>query len=182
MTRGCLGDWGEQNSAAEIEVIRAGIEESAAASGLDRRFILAVMMQESNGCVRVKTTYSPPPDNIRNPGLMQDHNGEHTCFDANRGIGPLLPCPDDQIKGMIADGVMGTAAGDGLRQTVSQAQTEDDSKYYKGARIYNSGSIDPSGNLGKGVATHCYASDIANRVQGWLGDGRLCDESTIGYM
>ena len=30
------------------------------------------------------------------------------------------------------------------------------------------GSVDPSGDLGKGISTHCYASDIANRLTGWV--------------
>ena len=36
--------------------------------------------------------------------------------------------------------------------------------FYIAARLYNSGSVDPSGNLQAGIATHCYSSDIANRL------------------
>ncbi len=46
--------------------------------------------------------------------------------------------------------------------------------FYRAARIYNSGSIDASGDLGAGVATHCYASDVANRLMGWTGNGSTC--------
>jgi hypothetical protein len=46
--------------------------------------------------------------------------------------------------------------------------------YYRAARFYNSGEIDPSGDLGKGSATHCYASDIANRLTGWTDAPSAC--------
>jgi hypothetical protein len=36
--------------------------------------------------------------------------------------------------------------------------------FYKAAIIYNTGAIAQSGNLEDGGATHCYASDIANRL------------------
>ena len=48
---------------------------AADATGVDHRFILAVIMQESGGCVRAPTTNY----GVRNPGLMQDHNGSGTC-------------------------------------------------------------------------------------------------------
>ena len=90
---------------------------------------------------------------------------------------------------MIKDGATGTAAGDGLKQTLSESHATDVSmcvlrldpldlliceltnimsRYYKAARIYNSGSIAASGKLEDGIATHCYASDIANRLTGWV--------------
>ena len=50
------------------------------------------------GCVRVKTSVSPNAG-IRNPGLLQCFNGEHTCNDAGRGIQLLTPCPEKQING-----------------------------------------------------------------------------------
>ena len=65
------------NSDQEITAIHHSIEAVAKASKVDHRFILAVMMQESTGCVRVKTTNW----GNRNPGLMQDHDGTATCND-----------------------------------------------------------------------------------------------------
>lgn len=83
----------------------------------------------------------------------------------------------DQIEQMIKDGTMGThdvpGGGDGLQQTLQQAGCDDVSKYYKAARIYNSGSISGE-DLGAGAATHCYASDIANRLTGWVSSECLC--------
>lgn len=46
--------------------------------------------------------------------------------------------------------------------------------YYRAARFYNSGEIDSSGDLGKGSATHCYSSDLANRLTGWTDAASAC--------
>jgi hypothetical protein len=157
----------DNNSDEENSNLKSAISEVAQSSGVDERYILAVVMQESKGCVRAPTTtYS-----VRNPGLMQSHNGAGTCNDAS---GPLNPCPSSQITQMIRDGTTGTPDGDGLQQTLQQAGCEDVSKYYKSARIYNSGSIASGGDLGTGVATHCYAADIANRLVGWAGGESSC--------
>jgi len=40
--------------------------------------------------------------------------------------------------------------------------------------MYNGGSVDPSGDLGKGCCTKCYASDIANRLMGWVKANHNC--------
>ena len=151
------------NSDDEISAIHDSIEAVAQASKVDHRFILAVIMQESKGCVRVKTTNY----GVRNPGLMQDHDGDATCND-DRTNQISNPCPSDTIAQMISEGTGGTAAGDGLAQGINQAGGNDVSAFYKAARIYNSGSIDASGDLGAGIATHCYASDVANRLTGWV--------------
>jgi hypothetical protein len=78
------------------------------------------------------------------------------------------------IVQMIRDGVAGTPAGDGLVQTMKQASGSGPSKYYVAARIYNSGSLAASGDLGDGIATHCYVSDIANRLTGWVYARKAC--------
>lgn len=83
---------------------------------------------------------------------------------------------------MITDGTDGTSYGPGLKQLMAQSGATDVSMYYKAARMYNSGSIDSSGNLGAGIATHCYASDIANRLIGWSAGFGTCDENTIGSL
>lgn len=79
---------------------------------------------------------------------------------------------------MITDGV-GLTTNDGLKQTVERSRATDDSKYYKGAVIYNSGLLPTSGNLGEGRSNPCYASDIANRVLGWIDDSSPCDPDTV---
>ncbi|UKZ74851.1 hypothetical protein TrVFT333_002521 [Trichoderma virens FT-333] len=72
MFSSCENIAGQANdSGPEVGAIWDGIQSAAAATGVDHRFILAVIMQESGGCVRVQTTNY----GVRNPGLMQDHNG-----------------------------------------------------------------------------------------------------------
>ncbi|KAK8146258.1 hypothetical protein G3M48_003384 [Beauveria asiatica] len=121
-----------------IMEVKSAIEKVANSSGVDERFILAVALQESGCCVRASTTNN----GVNNPGIMQSHNGNHSY------------------------GVTGTASGYGLKQILGSSGS-DVSRYYKAARIYNSGSIASSGLLEDGGATHCYASDIANRLIGW---------------
>ena len=160
------------DSAAEITNIYNAIQSVAAATLVDHRFILAVMLQESSGCVRVPTTNG----GVVNPGLMQSHNGPGTCWkkSSTGAVTVTNPCPAATITQMISDGAAGTPSGDGLAQTLNQAGTSDVSAFYRAARIYNSGSVDKSGDLGKGVATHCYASDIANRLTGWVQAPKNC--------
>jgi len=74
--------------------------------------------------------------------------------------------------------VAGTAAGHGFAEDINaQADVVGDEVaegYYRAARLYNSGAIDESGDLGKGGATHCYASDLANRLVGWTDAAHGC--------
>jgi hypothetical protein len=148
--------WGANDSEDEINGIRQGIESVAADSGVDHRYILATIMQESVGCVRVPTTNN----GVRNPGLMQSHNG--VTFDPSN--------PAGSIRQMIVDGTQGTASGDGLVQTLNKY-----GDIYRAAREYNSGSIASSGDLSDGNgATACYVADIANRLTGWVNGAHNC--------
>ncbi|KAJ6785975.1 hypothetical protein PWT90_06270 [Aphanocladium album] len=156
MSKSCTGFGQANNSPSESADVKSAIENVAQSSGVDARFILAIMMQESNGCVRAPTTNY----GVQNPGMMQSHDGANSCYNVN-------PCPKSTIQGMIEDGVNGTPSGDGLKQLLAKAGGNGPTAYYKAARMYNSGSIATSGNLQDGIATHCYASDIANRLIGW---------------
>lgn len=80
---------------------------------------------------------------------------------------------------MITDGV-GITTNDGLLQTIERSGAAGDSKYYKGAVIYNSGMLPDSGDLEDGRSNPCYGSDMANRLMGWVGDSSPCDRDTIG--
>ncbi|KAK2067080.1 hypothetical protein P8C59_000845 [Phyllachora maydis] len=152
------------NSPDETAAVQAALLASAAATRVDARFLLAVMMQESKGCVRVPTTNY----GVRNPGLLQDHDGAATCNEAAAG-GVRNPCPAATIAQMVAEGAAGTAAGDGLKQCLVKAAAGGDEaqRYYMAARIYNSGSLPADGNLVSAGPTSDYASDIANRLTGW---------------
>jgi hypothetical protein len=136
------------------EAIYDGIQMAADASGVDHRLILAIIMQESHGCVRVNTTNL----GVRNPGIMQNHNGKAYCND-NKKL--TTPCPAATIHEMIREGTSGTSSGDGLAHCINLSGNGDVSDYYRAARIYNSGSISKTGNLESNIATHCYASDVA---------------------
>jgi hypothetical protein len=153
--------WGANNSPNEIAAINSAIQQVSGETGIDKRFILAIVMQESIGCVRAPTTNN----GVRNPGLMQSHNGVGTCAGVN-------PCPASEILQMIRDGSAGTPSGDGLRQTIVRAANAiGDSgvrSFYAGARLYNSGSAN-YGNLNDGItSTACYVTHVANRLTGWV--------------
>lgn len=126
-------------------------------SGVDHRFVFAVIMQESGGCVRVHTTNN----GVVNPGLMQSHNGAGSC---NRDGNIQDPCPASVIEQMVRDGTSGTPAGDGLAQCINQSNRNNVADFYRAARIYNSGRLN-EGDLNDPVgATRCYSSDIAKSV------------------
>jgi hypothetical protein len=153
--------WGTDDSSTEIADIQTAIEQVASSTGVDERFILAIMMQESKGCVRVPTTNN----GVVNPGLMQSHDGSGTCAGVD-------PCPQSEITQMITDGTSGTSSGNGLQQLIPQAESTlgvtTSQAFYAAARLYNSGSADYS-NLDDGLgSTPCYASDVANRLTGWV--------------
>ena len=156
------GQFGQEDpSDQEVADTKSAIESVASETGVDSRFILAVMMQESKGCVRVPTTAW----SHENPGLFQSFQGTGTCNPDGTGV---VPCPADTIKQMVSDGVAGTAAGPGLKQNMEQCTSTGSQQYYQAARIYNSGSIPSGGDLNAPAAgTPCYCADIANRLTGW---------------
>ncbi len=137
------------DSPQEVAFIEQAITLVARESGIDRRVVLCMIMQESQGNVRVNTTYSA--DGVRNAGLMQSHNG--VSFDANNPQGSILQ--------MVRDGVLGTLFGDGLVQLLARY-----GNIYAALRGYNSGSVDQN-NLSYGFSsTPSYVSDMANRLVG----------------
>ncbi|KAJ5533385.1 hypothetical protein N7494_009937 [Penicillium frequentans] len=176
MSASC-SQWGlPNNSDDETNSIKDAILQVEQSSGVDARFILSIVMQESKGCVRVQTT----DNGVINPGLMQSHDGSGSC---NSDGNIQNPCPRSEILQMIRDGVEGTPDGPGLKALIAQegGSTDADS-FYKAARAYNSGAVASSGNLGQGIATHCYASDIANRLMGWTDGPSLCAPNVIGML
>ncbi|RAL07946.1 uncharacterized protein BO97DRAFT_462245 [Aspergillus homomorphus CBS 101889] len=159
------------NSATETQELYNAIQQVAETSHVDHRFILAVVMQESKGCVRAPTsTYS-----VSNPGLMQSYKGTGSC---NNGGKVQNPCPKTEIVQMIKDGAIGTSDPDGfgLATLIDKAARSNAAGFYRAARMYNSGawSIPSSGNLSGAGATSCYASDIANRLTGWVSAASKC--------
>ena len=135
------------NSPQEIDWIEEAINTVAREAKVDRRIILAMIMQESQGNVRVPTTNN----GVRNPGLMQSHNG--VSFDPGN--------PRGSIFQMIRDGVLGTASGDGLVQLFNRY-----GDVYAAFRGYNSGSVDFNNLNNAFTSTPSYVSDMANRLMG----------------
>ncbi|OKP09445.1 hypothetical protein PENSUB_5211 [Penicillium subrubescens] len=173
MSASCTQFDAENDSEAELAYLSSSIQSVAKTSGVDARFILAIVLQESNGCVRVGTTNN----GVTNPGLMQSHAGTGSC-----GSQKDSACPESEILQMIKDGTEGTTSGDGLRQCLDANGGSGETAYYRAARCYNSGSIAPSGNLGQGGSTHCYVSDVANRLLGWSSGPSRCNEATVGSL
>ncbi|OAL47883.1 hypothetical protein IQ07DRAFT_601920 [Pyrenochaeta sp. DS3sAY3a] len=168
--------WGKNNDDTEMQAIKDSIKQESSASGIPKEFILAIMVQESKGCVRVHTTHY----DFDNPGLMQSA-GKASC---NADGNPISPCPPSTIRAMIHDGT----AGEGLRTTLKNSLdffdpsgNGNDSKWYKTARRYNAGEIlMNTNNLGIGP-TKCYASDIANRLVQPFGDS-ACNTDVIATL
>ena len=173
MTASCVQFDANNDSDEELSYLSSSIQSVATSSGVDARFILAIVLQESNGCVRVGST----DNGVSNPGLMQSHSGMGSCGDSKQS-----PCPESEILQMIKDGTEGTSSGDGLKQCLAKNGGNGATAYYRAARCYNSGSVASSGNLGQGVSTHCYVSDVANRLLGWSSGPSSCNEATVGSL
>lgn len=89
---------------------------------------------------------------------------------SNVTAGTLDPCPPATIHQMILDGTNGTSSREGLAQLLDKPGAADGvSRFYRAARWYNGGGVDASGDLGKGCCVASFASDVANRLTGWVG-------------
>lgn len=166
--------WGvPDNSPQETDEIFHSIERISRTVLLDKRFILAVLLQESKGCVRVPATRSH--DGVRNPGLMQSHNGAAMCNSGTPGAPKyvLSPCPEEEILGMIYEGVVGASDGPddvSLLKMITRSGMGTVADLYRAARMYNTGPWASMWNLEDvSSGTASYASDVANRMTGWVG-------------
>ncbi|KAI5358364.1 putative transglycosylase SLT domain 1, LysM domain, Lysozyme-like domain superfamily [Septoria linicola] len=140
------------DSDSEIALIQGSINTVSGESGVDRRVILCIIVQESGGNVRVRTTNN----GVRNPGLMQSHNGVE--FNPADPAGSILQ--------MIRDGTSGTQFGDGLKQCYARY-----GNWYEAFRAYNSGSVNRNDLNDPVSATAHYVRDAANRLMGHTWNG-----------
>ncbi|EME85861.1 uncharacterized protein MYCFIDRAFT_150910 [Pseudocercospora fijiensis CIRAD86] len=151
------------NTETETGWLLGAIHQVSISTSVDPRFILAVIIEESRGCVRVQSTSLA----VQNPGLMQSYEGKGSCSD------PVVqrPCPYAEIAQMLSDGTASNEAGVNLKDLIAASGKSDVSKYYIAARMYNSGphSIPEDGELSGPGANPCYAADIANRLLGYVG-------------
>lgn len=168
--------WGvSNNSPQETEQLFDAIEHVAQLVLLDRRFILAVLLEETNGCVRMHTDYGA--DGVRSVGLMRSRGGMGMCNSGALGAPRhvLEPCPERQIQRMVFEGVggLGDRHGyDGLLGMMKRAETGTGTAadFYRGAWLYNRGPEASLENLEDGSKTPgSYASNVANRLTGWVG-------------
>jgi hypothetical protein len=174
----CIPEWGvAQNSAQENANMKSAIESTAASSGVDARYIFAIILQESNGCVRVHATRNP----YLNPGIMQTAGGAGKCNTGeNAPENVLNPCPKDMITAMVHDGVYGSAIqpDNGFLPLMKSKGGINIKNYYMVAKMYNSGVNSDLASLSiSSSGTPCYASDIANRLTGWTGGNSACPGS-----
>ncbi|KAI9656400.1 MAG: hypothetical protein M1831_004652 [Alyxoria varia] len=145
---------GADNSEEQNKMIGEAIQKVAKETMVDARFILAIVMQESHGCLNVGATNN----GVNNPGLMQSHNGESFC-----GASKSPAEQKKSIEQMIRDGVQGTSDGEGLLQGIDKY-----GDIYAAARKYNSGSCDPSNLNNAFSSTKSYVQSIANRMTGYV--------------
>ncbi len=140
------------DSDSEIADTKSSIETVARQSGVDVRAILCIIVQESDGNVRVGSTNN----GIQNPGIMQSHAG--VSFNPANPAGSILQ--------MVKDGTEGTKSGDGLKQCLERY-----GNYYECFRAYNSGSVNKNDLNDPVGATGSYVRDAANRLMGhqWPG-------------
>ena len=84
----------KNDSPSDFSSVKSAINTVAGTTGVGTRFILAVVIQESTGYVRAPTK----KNGVRNPGLMQSHDGSGTCNDASKARNPR---PDTEIQQMM---------------------------------------------------------------------------------
>jgi hypothetical protein len=160
------------NSPQETDQLFHAVEQIAQAALLDRRFILAVLLEETSGCVRMHTDHGA--DGVRSAGLMRSRGGTAMCnsgtLRAPRDV--LEPCPEEEILWMVSEGVGGPRDGqgdDGLLGMMKRSGTGTLTDFYRGARLYNSGPEASLENLEDGGENPgSYASNVANRLTGWV--------------
>ncbi|KAG4034284.1 hypothetical protein MFRU_003g02540 [Monilinia fructicola] len=152
------GAFGSGDSPAQIQSMYDSILSVASASLVDPRFIYAIILQESSGCVNIDTSKNPDPSQPDNPGLMQSVAG--VKFVGNSASASAQAA---SIHQMIVDGTQGTTKGEGLVQCINKY-----GNIYEAARCYNSGDVKKSDLNDPQGATPSYVTDIANRMTGWL--------------
>lgn len=156
------------NSQEETQVVREAIEYYAATASVDPRLIFALVLSESQGCVRAASTTG----DVWNPGLMQSYEGPGDCYVNGT---QSVPCPRQMIFQMIFDGVQGAGVDTVVKMILQRQLSGSPKAYYEAIRLYNSGpnfvippdlssNIDATG-LQSGTAN--YVSKAVNLLLGW---------------
>ncbi|KAK6840283.1 hypothetical protein PG990_007129 [Apiospora arundinis] len=138
----------------ETEDIKSALKSVGKKYSIEDRVLLSIMMQESHGDVRAKTTYSQP-DNLPTGGLFQ-------CWNCPGFTSK--PVTKAQITQMVEGGAKH------FKENLSHwGNTMDPKSVYPALREYNSGKVNPKDLSEAPQSTPSYVSDIAQRLGGWTG-------------
>ncbi|KAF2140142.1 uncharacterized protein K452DRAFT_252781 [Aplosporella prunicola CBS 121167] len=159
-----------------LKAFKDAIIKASEETKVDKRLILALVMQESTGNVHVAPSWSG------NCGILQAHPPCSSYNDLISGGASAV----DAIHTMLMEGLQGTSSGyPGLAQALNNGSWKGNpfpGNPYAAARIYNSGSIAETAAGSHGVLdvsvvqgdVVAYANDVANRLMGWNGDVAGC--------
>ncbi|KAE9964282.1 hypothetical protein BLS_008497 [Venturia inaequalis] len=137
---------------AEADQVKAAILYAHSQTAVDARVILAVLMQESHGELRVGLTIQPDDHVSTNNGMMQ-------CWGCKGAAN--VPTGQGVEQALVNEMVLGGATH--LKNNLEQNGWDT----FKGLRAYNSGRIDWDLN-NPIAATRDYVWDCANRLVGWV--------------
>jgi hypothetical protein len=135
----------------ESQKIKTAIQVAHAQTGVDPRLLMAIIMQESHGELRVHTTIAP--DGSKSGGLMQ-------CAGCPSAEGIIKDgyIPQDLVNQMVIGGAIH------YKGNLDRAANRN---VFEAFRLYNSGSANLN-DLNDGMAaTGPYVWEVANRLHGW---------------
>ncbi len=155
------------NSDIKVNDLYNTIQSAVIIIHINYRFILTVVMQESDDYVHVSTFNF----NICNSDLMQDYDDIKMCNDADV---VQNSCSISEINHIISENLIDISSENDLAQCINQFNINNVFAFYKAARIYNSDFIDLFKNLEAEIITHCYSSDIVNCLTEWILTSHTC--------
>ncbi|KAI9713370.1 MAG: hypothetical protein M1812_006648 [Candelaria pacifica] len=136
------------DSPTDTDHILHAINTASGSTHVDKRLILAVIMQESSGNIRAHSTIDA--DGKGNGGLMQAEGS-----------------PGAEGQKEVSQAIVDKMVLVGSQALAWFTKTEGGNPY-DGLRGYNSGTKIDKGDLSKASAgTPSYVSDVANRLRGW---------------
>lgn len=165
----------ESNNDTDINNLRDMIMEVSHDKMVDATFILAIVLQESQGCVRRPNATSKEGLSTLNGVLLG--KGTAKCEG-------LAACQRSTIREMLENGGSGVPESD-LRSLVAAIEKNTDHNpqhslnYYRAAYVYSTAVANIPARFEDAIPRHCYVSDVANRLVGWVGHNSTgyCDDS-----
>ncbi|QDS70074.1 hypothetical protein FKW77_004681 [Venturia effusa] len=142
---------GDLTAVSELKkpVYRAGVD-----LGINPALIMSIIFQESHGILNIHRTVAP--DGSSSNGIMQSDGcpsmeGRDLASITEEDVYAMVRCGTQHFKGNMDDAVKNPTHNPWIA-----------------LRLYNSGSVAPSGNLNDGNgATGHYVNEVANRLRGW---------------